>query len=233
MLLSALSALGWVRISFEAISHQPSHRQCASSARRPLRWVLCIPRTRKSGGQFVGKRILQEDDGRGGAGEGGVGELVLVGSSLRTDWCGFRISAGFYIQRFRLVTNRISKSCSIESKLDYLWTGNIALYSTSTTSQIVQVARLFGSQPHHLAATFRQNYLLNIFKSPKLPGLLLLEEVETPILPGFLAVSEEYLRAENRPLVTVHYIQTDRNAWQTSISVKDVSSPHFHPCCRG
>ena len=189
MLLSALSALGWVRISFEAISHQPSHRQCASSARRPLRWVLCIPRTRKSGGQFVGKRILQGDYGRGGAGEGGVGELVSVGSSLRTDWCGFRICAGFYIQRFRLVTNRISKSCSIESKLDYLWTGNISLYSTSTTSQIVQVARLFGSHPHHLAATFRQNYLLNIFKSPKLPGLLLLEEVETPILPGFLAVS--------------------------------------------
>ena len=85
MLLLALSASGWVKISFEAISHQPSHRQCAFSARRPLRWVLCIPRTRKSGGQFVGKRILQEDDGRGGAGEGGVGELVLVGSSLRTD----------------------------------------------------------------------------------------------------------------------------------------------------
>ena len=112
---------------------------------------------------------------------------------------------------------------------EYLTLFNI----NNISSQIVQVARLFGSQPHHLAATFRQNYLLNIFKSPKLPGLLLLEEVETPILPGFLAVSEEYLRAENRPLVTVHYIQTDRNVWQTSISVKDVSSPHFHPCCGG
>ena len=135
MLLSASSALEWERISFEAISHQPSHRQCASSARRRLRWVLCIPRTRKSGGQFVGKRILRVDDGRGGAGVGGVGELVLVGSSLRTDWCGFRICAGFYIKCFKLVTNRISKSCSRESNLDYLWAANISLgiYATSTT----------------------------------------------------------------------------------------------------
>ena len=191
MLLSALSALGWVRISFEAISHQPSHRQCAFSARRPLRWVLCIPRTRKSGGQFVGKRILQGDDGRGGAGEGGVGELVLVGSSLRTDWCGFPMCAGFYIQLFKLVTNRISKSCSIESKLDYLWTGNISLYSTPTTfhrklykllATLVDTSLLPGSN-------VKKNYLLNIFEGPKLPGLLLLEKVETPHLPGFLAVS--------------------------------------------
>ena len=244
MLLSASSALEWERISFEAISHQPSHRQCASSARRRLRWVLCIPRTRRSGGQFVGKSILQGDYGRGKAGVGGVGELVLVGSSLRTDWCGFRICAGFYIKCFKLVTNRISKSCSRESNLDYLWAANISLgiYATSTTFH----RKLY--KLVHILITWQQRWdkttccsaeylwgAKTTWAAARGSFTLFSSEHLWDTTPTWLTwvscslcKSENYLRRLNI------FKRTNKcNVWQTSTSVKDVSSPHFHPCCRG
>ena len=120
---------------------------------------------------------------------------------------------------------------------EYLTLFNI----NSISSQIVQVSRLFRSHPRHLAATFRQYYLLNIFETPKLPGLLLLENVEsphlpgfllniveTPHLPGFLAVSAVHRRIPARRQLTtratVQYTQTDKQC----LADVDISERCFH-----